>query len=440
MTDVRSPGRTAALLGILFGLAATGTSAVAVCLPRLAAELGVGPSTAAWTISAYAVVLAVATPLHGRLADAYGIRVPLVVGVLAMAAGAIGSALAPSFPVLLVARVVQGFGGASIPVLATALVSAMWDGQQRGAALGRLAGVSATFSAMGPILGGALEDLGGWRLAMTLPALGLLAVPYLVRVAPTGGSGERIDRTGAALVAVAASGLVLLLQSPSSGPITAIVGAVLLAAGAPAVAAWVRARPHGFLPRDVATNPVLLRSAFATSAIPASWFALLVGVPIAAAGWGWTPLATGLLMLPAAAVGLITPWISRRALAALRPQRAIAVACPIAVAALLMAAVGIATASPALLALGVATVTVAFGFGQPAMISAVDEAVSAADRGVAIGVATLVFLVGASIGAALVGGLGEVAGLTAVFFVLTALPLAGLTVLLLGGRRRTALA
>jgi predicted MFS family arabinose efflux permease len=132
---------------------------------------------------------------------------------------------------------------------------------------------------------------------------------------------------------------------------------------------------------------------------------------------------------------LVTPWISRHALGRLGSRRAIAAACPIAVAALLMAATGIATAAPALLALGVATVTVAFGFGQPAMISAVDEAVSAADRGVAIGVATLVFLVGASVGAALVGGLGEVTGLAVVFVVLMALPVAGLTVLLLGGRR-----
>ncbi|MGI5130413.1 MFS transporter [Pseudonocardia sp. CA-107938] len=437
---MRSPGRTAALLGILFGLAATGTSAATVTLPQLAGELGISASTAAWTISAYAVVLAVATPLHGRLADAYGLRAPLVSGVLAMVVGAIASALAPTFALLIVARVLQGFGGASIPVLATALVSAMWEGPQRGAALGRLAGVSATFSALGPLMGGALEDLGGWRLALALPALGLLIVPYLVRVAPSGGSRQHIDRTGAVLVAVAASGLVLLLQSPSSGPVTAIVGAVLLAAGAPAVVAWVRRRPTGFLPRTVVTNPVVLRSSFATAAIPASWFALLVGVPIVAAGWGWTPLATGLLMLPAAAVGLVTPLFSRRALARLGAQRAMAVACPIAVLALLVAAAGDLADAPALLALGVALVTVAFGFGQPAMMSAVDEAVAAADRGVAIGVATLVFLVGASVGAALVGGLAEVAGLFTVFFVLMALPVAGLAVLLLAGRRQPAAA
>lgn len=425
-----SPGRTAALLGVLYGLAATGTSAATVTLPQLGVELGVGPSTSAWVISAYAVALAVATPLHGRLADAVGLRLPLCIGVLAMVTGAVGSALAPTFPLLIVARVVQGVGGASLPVLVTALISTLWSGPERSAALGRLAGVAATFSALGPVLGGALEMLGGWRLAVALPALGLLAVPWLARLAPSAGTGERIDRIGAVLVAVAASGLVLLLQSPSSGPVTAVVGVALLLAGAPTLAAWVRARPDGFLPRRVVTNPVVLRSAFAAAAVPASWFALLVGVPLTAARWGWTPLQIGLLTVPAAVVGFVSPWFTRQVLGRLSAQRSIAAACPIAVGSLLVAAAAAAVESPVLLAVALVLVTVAFSVGQPALIAAVDAAVPASDRGVAIGIATLLFLVGASIGAALVGGLAEVAGVPAAFLLLVVLPVAGFTLLL----------
>lgn len=69
-----------------------------VTLPRHGDELGVGPSTAAWVISAYAVMLAVATPLHGRLADAVGLRLPLCFGVLTMVVRAIGSARARTSP------------------------------------------------------------------------------------------------------------------------------------------------------------------------------------------------------------------------------------------------------------------------------------------------------------------------------------------------------
>jgi MFS family permease len=427
---VGSSSRAAVLLGLLFGLAGMSTSAVTVALPPLAGDLGVTASTAAWVISGYTVALAVATPTHGRLADMVGIRLPLVVGVVAMAGGAVAAALAPNLPLLLAARVVQGAGAAAVPVLATALVSARWSGDQRGAALGRIAGVSATLAALGPLIGGGVEALGGWRWTLLLPVLGLVAVPALWRAAPAGGTGARVDVLGAGLVAVAASGLVLLLQSASTGPVAVGVGAGLLAVGAPALALWVRARPQGFLPRAVVTNGTVLRSAFAAAAIPASWFALLLGVPLTAAAWGWNPLETGLLLLPAAVVGFVSPSVARRLLARLGARRSIALACPAAIVALLTAALGAATQAPVLLAGAIALLTLAFGVGQPAMIAAVGSAVPAEQRGTALGVATLVFLTGASVGAALVGGLADVLGIPAALLILVALPVAGLATLL----------
>jgi MFS family permease len=424
------------LLGLLFGLAGMSTSAVTVALPEFAAELHVSAATAAWMVSGYTVALAVATPAHGRIADMVGIRLPLALGTGAMALGALVSALAPSFPVLLVARVVQGAGAAAIPVLATALITARWSGAERGAALGRIAGVAATLGSLGPLIGGGLEGLGGWRWAVVLPVLGVIAIPPLWRVSPTGGTGERIDPTGALLVAVAASGLVLLIQSPSSGVVTAAVGASLLVVGAPLLALWVRIRPHGFLPREIVTNTTVLRSAFAAAAVPASWFALLIGVPLTAASWGWTPFATGTLLLPAAVVGFVSPAMARILLGRLGPRRSIALACPTAVLALLVAAVGALAQAPVLLGLAVVLVGAAFGVGQPAMISSVGAAVPDAQRGVALGIATLVFLTGASVGAALVGGLADVVGVPAAFCLLVVLPLAGLTTLLLGGPDR----
>lgn len=433
-STVLSTGRLAVLLGLLFGLAGSSTSAVTVALPQLAADLHIGASTAAWIISGYTVALAVATATHGRVADMVGIRAPLCVGVAAMAVAAVVAALAPSFPVLMAARVVQGSGAAAVPVLATALISVRAEGEARTAALGRVAGVSATVSALGPLAGGALEAVAGWRWAVALPAVGALALPVLWRAAPAGGSGERIDVRGAVVVAMAATGLVLLIQSPSAGVVTAAVGAVLLVVGVPAVWMHVRARPEGFLPRVVVTNGTVLRSSFATAAIPASWFALLLGVPLTAASWGWSPLATGALLLPSAAIGFVSPRVARAVIDRVGARRAIAVACPTAAVALLVAAGGAAVSSAVLLSGAVALVTVAFGVGQPAMISAVGAAVPAARRGVALGVATLVFLVGASVGAALVGGLAEVVGVPTALLVLVALPVAGSVTLLLGGR------
>jgi MFS family permease len=140
--------------------------------------------------------------------------------------------------------------------------------------------------------------------------------------------------------------------------------------------------------------------------------------------------------VPAAVAGFVSPPIARTLLARTGPRRAMTVACPTAIVALLVGAVGAATRSPVLLALAVALLTCAFGIGQPAMISSVGAAVPAGQRGVALGVATLVFLTGASVGAALVGGLADITGVAGVFCILVVLPLTGLVTLLLGGPDR----
>ena len=428
--DPRAAGRVATVIGVLFGLAGTGTSAVSVALPGLAAGLGVATASAAWVISGYAVALAVLTAVHGRIADIVGVRGPLVTGVLLMATGALVAATAPTFAVLVAGRVLQGIGAAAIPVLGMALISARWDGATRASALGRVTGAASVLSCLGPVLGGAVDAAGGWRWTLVLPVAGLLALPVLWRAAPTGGRKERFDVPGAVCVAVAATGLVLLIQSPSTGVLVAVVGAVLLATGVPAVLARIRVRPDGFLPRAIVTNGVVLRSAFAAAAIPAGWFALLVAVPLLLAARGWSPLGIGLVLAPSALLGLFMPRVTRWVLPRWGPDRTLAVACPVTVVALLVAALGAATGIPPLLVVAVASLTVAFGIGQPAMILGVSAAVESEQRGVALGVTTLVFLAGAGIGAAVVGGLGEVLGLSGALTVLVLLPIAGTLVML----------
>jgi predicted MFS family arabinose efflux permease len=76
----------------------------------------------------------------------------------------------------------------------------------------------------------------------------------------------------------------------------------------------------------------------------------------------------------------------------------------------------------------VVTVTGAFGLGQPALMAAVTQTVSAEVRGVALGVATLVFFIGAGVGSAVVGGLGEVIGMTKSLGLLALFPLVGVYV------------
>lgn len=423
------------MLGVLFGLTATGSSATAVALPDLQSGLQLTHPAAAWVLSAYALALAVTTAVYGRVADVVGIRTPLVTGVLIMAAGAGLSAAAPSLPVLLAGRLLQGAGAGSVPVLATALVSARFAGSTRTAALGRVAGASAALSALGPLLGGAIALVGGWRAVVALPAVGLLLLPMVARAAPTEGVGGRLDPRGAALVAGTAVGLVLLLQSASAGVAIAAVGAALLLAGIPLTAWHVRRRPDGFLPRSVVTRGAVLRASLAGASVPAAWFALLLAVPAALDARGWTTLEVGLALVPAAVVGLLAAQVAGQVLHRLGARATLAGSALLAATSLLSAALAIRAGWPALLAATVAGVTVAFSVGQPAMVWAVGVAVPAAVRGIALGIATLVFLVGGSLGSAAVGGLADMLGAPTALSAVAILPVAAAAVAALAGRR-----
>jgi MFS family permease len=431
MSSTTSTGarRVPLLVGLLFGLAGLGSSSVAIALPVIGSDLDVSTGVGAWTISLYALMLAVATAVYGRVSDLVGIRLPLVVGVTLMTVGALAGALAPSFGVLLVARLLQGAGAAAVPTLGVAIVSARFSGAEKGVALGRVAGMAAAVGCLGPLAGGVIEGLLGWRVVIALPMLGILLLPLLWRSVPTEGSGARLDLFGAVLVAATAAGVVLLVQSPSTGPLVAVVGGVLAVLGVPAVAAWVRRRPNGFLPVTVIRNPAVVRSALAAGAVPAAWFALLIAVPAVLVGRGWEPWQVGVALIPSAVTGLMAPRVAGPLLNRVGPTVSLATAATIAAVALGVASLGAYAGSATLLVTAVVAVTFAFGLGQPALMEAVGDAVSDDVRGVALGVATLFFLVGGGVGAAVVGGLGEVLGMPYALLLLAALPLAGIVAL-----------
>lgn len=434
-------GRVAALLGVLFGIAGMGSSSASMVLVDVSRAFDVTVGQAAWTISLYVLMLAVATAVYGRICDLVGARTPLLIGVALMTVGAFAAAVAPSYAVLLVARLVQGLGAAAIPTLGVAVVSNRYHGAVRGVALGRLAGFAAAVSCLGPLVGGAVEAGLGWRAVMALPMLSLLLLPLIWPALHTDGIEAELDVVGALLVAAAAAGLVLLVQSPSTGVLVAVVGGALVVLGAPLVALWVRRRPHGFLPLAVVANPRVVRSALAAAAVPASWFASLVAIPAVLVGHGWEPWQVGVLLLPSAALSLLAPRLTAYLLDRVGAAGTLVVATAVAALAMLVAAAGCHYVSPVVLVVGIVLVTVAFGLGQPALMAAVGAEVPDEVRGVALGVATLVFLVGGSVGSAVVGGLGSRLGIDSSVALLAVMPLLGLAGLVpsvLRSRRATA--
>jgi len=423
MTPGLRPTPVALLLGALMGLSAMSTAAVAVALPDIADHFDIPPDRSVWVISAYAIALAVGAALYGRAGDKAGIRTPLTIGVCLMSAGSILAALAPTYETLIAARLLQGSGAGAAPVLALAALRVKYHGSIRSTALGYLAGMAVAVTSSGPLLGGLLTAMFSWRAAVFSPSIGFLVLLTLWHSLPVGGSGARLDYTGAVLVACAAAGLVLLVQSPSIGYVGALFGLGLLVLAVPALVAWVRRRPDGFLPRAVIVESAVIRSALGAAAMPASWFGLLIAIPAVLAGEGWSPIAIGFALLPGALGGVIGSRSVGATLDRLGPTRSIVLSGATCVVAVLTAALG-ATGLPVLLMVAMAMVYGAFTLGQPAMSAAVAAAVPAHMNGVALGIATLIFFLGGGLGAA-VAGLSSSVGQPWSLALLATLPLFG---------------
>ena len=222
LTDLDDPSpadvrRVSVLLGLLFGLAGMGSAATAMALAPLAEAYDVSMGAAAWSISLYALMLGVGTAVYGRVADLQGPRFPMMVGLSLMTFGALVAALSPTFEMHLAGRLFQGAGAAAVPTLGAAVVSARYAGEVKSSALMRLAATSAAVTSLGPLAGGVLVDTLSWRFTIALPILGVLVIPLLWSTLHVGGTGAKLDLLGAFLTALAAGGVVLLLQSPVDG-------------------------------------------------------------------------------------------------------------------------------------------------------------------------------------------------------------------------------
>ncbi|NOV98959.1 MFS transporter [Isoptericola halotolerans] len=207
---------------------------VTVALPAIAEELG-GPGEAGltlqqWVVDGYLVTLGSFILLAGSLSDVHGRRRILRVGLVGFAVASVLCAVAPTGPVLVVARLLQGVAGALLVPSSLALIISTFDGPAQARAIGTWTAWTGTAMIVGPFVGGGLVDLVSWRWVfwINLPVVAVTLV-LLRRVPPSGVvAGRRIDLLGAALAALGLAAAVLgLIEQiwPMVG-----VGAVLLVA------------------------------------------------------------------------------------------------------------------------------------------------------------------------------------------------------------------
>jgi EmrB/QacA subfamily drug resistance transporter len=195
---------------------------VNVALPAIQHSLGATLANGQWIIEAYEWMMAALLLIGGAAGDRFGRRRVFAIGVGVFIVASVICGFSTSVGMLIAARGVQGVGGALLVPGSLALLSASFDREHRGRAIGTWSGFTAITSAFGPLLGGFLIDHGSWRYAFFLNVpLALVVLMLTFRYVPESRgapAANGIDWLGALLAAIAMGGIVYaLIEAQSVG-------------------------------------------------------------------------------------------------------------------------------------------------------------------------------------------------------------------------------
>jgi EmrB/QacA subfamily drug resistance transporter len=191
------------------------STVVNVALPTLQRDFSAELSSVAWVVDAYVLTLTAFILLGGSFGDIFGRRRALRAGLVVFTTGSLLCGIAPTLPLLDLARAVQGIGGALLVPSSLAILTATFDPSERGRAVGLWASLSGIGAAIGPLAGGLLVDAISWRgiFFLNLPIAMIVFVVALPKVPESrDDEAERhIDLPGATIAVVFLAGLTFAL-------------------------------------------------------------------------------------------------------------------------------------------------------------------------------------------------------------------------------------
>ena len=380
-------------------------------IPMIEADLRIDSDAATWTMTAWLIAAAVATPLLGRVGDLRGRRATLLAVLGLVMLGDLVAAFAPNIGVLIAGRVLQGAGGAVFP-LAFALLREFMPPERLTGAIGSVSALIGIGGAAGSVLAGPLSASIGWRglfeVALIAAAIGaLLTVAWIPRSATRASGG--LNSLSGVLLSGWLVALLLPLASGAHWGWTSPVTLGLFALAAVLLVAWVVSELRS------ATPLVDIRMLAHRSIWPVNAAGVLIGVAVfgfwgylplflevpADTGWalGLTAQTAGLVLVPLLAgmslAGFATGALSR--VLTLRTQLvtgALVMGASVVAAVLFHAAIWQLAVAGGLFGIGVGT-------AYAAMASIIVEGVPASSVGIATGVNANLRSIGSAIGSAL---------------------------------------
>ena len=385
-------------------------SIVNVALPKMTDELHSSFTSLQWVVDMYALVLASLLMVAGSLGDRFGHRRLYIGGLTLFALASLACGLAPNVGVLITARGVQGVGAAGMFTATTALLSAAYQGRDRGTAFGVWGAVNGGAAALGPILGGLLTEQFGWRsiFLVNLP-VAAVAVAMSMRVlgdSPHRGQ-RRIDIPGAiAFTGCAAAVTYALIQSGTDGwgsatvlglfgfAVVALVAFVLIELRTDDPLLDLKLLRNPSFAGLMAAGMLLTAGAFSHLTYTSIWLQSVLGM---------SPIKAGLAVSPLALTAFVVAGFGGRHLGKLSPQWPIGIGLAfIGAGTLLLQIVNGGSSWPALVP-GLLLAGVGVGMGTPVLASAAMSAVPHQRGGMAGGALNTFRQLGYALGIAVLG-------------------------------------
>ena len=293
-------------------LALLNQTVMSPALPVIMADFGIEAGTAQWIMSIYPLASGIMVPISAFLIDRFSTRALFFSATGVFAAGTLLCAIAPSFAPLIVGRVLQAASSGVLLPLVAVVPLLVFPVEKRGTAMGLAGIVMAAGPAVGPVVGGAVIDSFGWRVM--LGAIVPLALIVLVcGVVFLKNVGERknpqLDVASVILSTVAFGGLLYGFSSASSLGWTSPIVLVSIVAGIVCLVCFVRRSlriENPLLELATLKTPSFRTAALVVTLINAACLVTNTTLPILLqTALGASAFETGMVMLPAAAVGII---------------------------------------------------------------------------------------------------------------------------------------
>ncbi|SEH02548.1 Major Facilitator Superfamily protein [Nonomuraea solani] len=406
-TSSRNPWPAVVSLAFAASIAALQNTAVVPLLPVLQRELNASLPAVTWTLTLSLLVAAVATPLLSRFGDMYGRR-RMILGALALLViGSVMAALATSLTWLIVARVLQGFVSALVP-LSIGVVRDMLPREQLATGIGVLSATMGFGSGGGMILAGLTS--GDYHLVFWITAgislLAAVVVAFLVRDTSPPVKG-RPDLLGAGLLAAWLVALLLGISEGGSWGWTSPGVLGLFAAAALLAAVWVlveRRVAEPLVEMAMLVHRGTIGATVSSMLLGFSFFTLLTGMSaFAQAGFAASTLEVGIYLLPSTLFMLVISLFAGRFMRRFAASTMVAAGSGVTG----VAALWLVVAHDASVHLYVASslMGVGLGIGYAALGTMAVEHVDPAKTAVAAGVNALVRVVGGSTAGAVIAAI-----------------------------------